>query len=249
MPHAGASSRAGVRGRRLDALRRTAGAGDLRQARPAGRPAFRGDDLSDTLPRGDAMQQPIIEAVARSARRSACATGRFTPMPSRRPGRILLEVAARPIGGLCARALRFQSPAESAFDNKSAIGSQQSAISLEELLLRHALGEGVAYRREGASAGVMMIPIPKRGIFRRVDGIDAASAVAGIDDLHITAKAESAPGAVARRGQVPGVHLRARDQADASFSRTPGRRNAYSSSYAASTIDAAWVSSRISRRS
>jgi hypothetical protein len=94
-------------------------------------------------------------------------------------GVYVLEVAARPIGGLCARALRFE----------SAICHLQSAISLEELLLRQALGEDPApYRREEAASGVMMIPIPKRGIYRSVDGVDAARAVDGVDEIHITAK-------------------------------------------------------------
>ena len=93
-------------------------------------------------------------------------------------GVFVLEVAARPIGGLCARALRFQ----------SAISNQQFAISLEELLMRHALGEAVACERERLASGVMMIPIPKRGILRRVDGLDEARAVAGIDEIHVTAK-------------------------------------------------------------
>jgi len=39
-----------------------------------------------------------------------------------------IEVAARPIGGLCARALRFQ------------LENESEPIGLEELLLRHALG-------------------------------------------------------------------------------------------------------------
>ncbi len=87
-------------------------------------------------------------------------------------GVFVLEVAARPIGGLCARALRFQ-----------------SEISLEELLLRQALGEDPApYQREATASGVMMIPIPRRGILRGVDGIDEARATPGIDEIHITAK-------------------------------------------------------------
>jgi hypothetical protein len=94
-------------------------------------------------------------------------------------GVFVLEVAARPIGGLCARALRFQ----------SAIRNPQSAISLEELLLRHALGEDPArYVREDAASGVMMIPIPQRGILRHVDGVDEARAVDGIDEIQVTAK-------------------------------------------------------------
>jgi hypothetical protein len=62
-------------------------------------------------------------------------------------------------------------------------------IPLEELLLRHALGEDPApYRREAAASGVMMIPIPRRGILRGVEGVEAAGQVPGVDEIHITAK-------------------------------------------------------------
>lgn len=92
----------------------------------------------------------------------------------------VLEVAARPIGGLCARALRFQSKEEPG-----------PLISLEELLLRHALGESAGkWRREAAASGVMMIPIPRRGVLRRVAGIDGARQVRGVDDVRITAKSD-----------------------------------------------------------
>ena len=82
-------------------------------------------------------------ASPRGARRSACITARCTPSAaSTTDGVFVLEVAARPIGGLCARALRFE----------SAIGSPQIAVSLEELLLRHALGEAIAgWTRESAA--------------------------------------------------------------------------------------------------
>jgi hypothetical protein len=100
-------------------------------------------------------------------------------------GVFVLEVAARPIGGLCARALRFQS----AITNQSPISNLQSAISLEELLLRHALGEAPDdWHRESDASGVMMIPIPRRGILRRVDGLASARDVPDIDDISITAK-------------------------------------------------------------
>src|SRR5213594_3166978 len=48
-------------------------------------------------------------------------------------GVFVLEIAARPIGGLCARALRF----ESAIRHESAMRDPTFAMSLEELLLRH----------------------------------------------------------------------------------------------------------------
>ncbi len=84
----------------------------------------------------------------------------------------ILEVAARPIGGLCARTLRFQPD-----------------MSLEELILRHAAGEDISKARlaDGAS-GVMMIPIPKAGIYVRVEGTEKAGAIPDIEDVVITAK-------------------------------------------------------------
>ncbi|MBM3778686.1 MAG: ATP-grasp domain-containing protein [Acidimicrobiia bacterium] len=83
----------------------------------------------------------------------------------------VIEVAARPIGGLCARALRFG-----------------DGRPLEELLLRHALGEDVStWTREAAASGVMMIPIPRRGVLKGVAGVEAARAVPYVRDVAITA--------------------------------------------------------------
>lgn len=91
----------------------------------------------------------------------------------------VLEVAARPIGGLCSRALRFRSP-------------RGAAVSLEEVLLRHAIGEDIrAYAREAPASGVMMIPIPRRGVYRRVEGEDAARRVPGVEAVTITAKPDA----------------------------------------------------------
>ena len=93
-------------------------------------------------------------------------------------GVYVLETAARPIGGLCSKALRFVSP--------------HGEASLEEVLLRHALGEDVSpFSRERAASGVMMIPIPRRGIYRGVEGEHEARSVADIVDLKITAKPDA----------------------------------------------------------
>jgi len=81
-----------------------------------------------------------------------------------------LEIAPRSIGGLCSRALRFG-----------------DGVTLEELILRHALGHDVAsLERERQAAGVMMIPIPKAGVLRDVSGREAAERVPGIDEVRIT---------------------------------------------------------------
>jgi len=77
----------------------------------------------------------------------------------------VIEIAARSIGGLCSRTLRFG-----------------TGLTLEELILRHALGiEIESLERERRPAGVMMIPIPRGGILEEVRGQEAAKAVPGIE--------------------------------------------------------------------
>jgi hypothetical protein len=57
-------------------------------------------------------------------------------------------------------------------------------VPLEELLLRHAMGEALdGYVREPAASGVMMIPIPRDGVYRRRPGVEEAGAVAGVDEI------------------------------------------------------------------
>jgi biotin carboxylase len=96
-----------------------------------------------------------------------------------RSGRVtMLEVAARSIGGLCSRALTFG-----------------AGVSLEELLLRHALGLPLDdLQRERQASGVMMLPIPRSGVLREVTGREEALAVPGIGGLDITVP----PGRVVR---------------------------------------------------
>ena len=87
----------------------------------------------------------------------------------------VLEVAARPIGGLCSRVLTFAGGA-----------------SLEHVLIRHALGEPDTSREDvridPSGAAVMMVPIPQRGMLRGVSGEEAASGVSGVTEVRITAK-------------------------------------------------------------
>ena len=84
----------------------------------------------------------------------------------------ILEVAARSIGGRCSRTLRFG-----------------AGLSLEELILRHALRMDLAsLEREHRPAGVMMLPIPRAGILREVGGEKDARAVPGIEELTISVR-------------------------------------------------------------
>jgi biotin carboxylase len=90
-------------------------------------------------------------------------------------GVFVLEVAPRPIGGLCAKALQFLAP-------------NGETVSLEEVLLRQALAEPVSeYRREDLASGVMMIPIPGDGLYKNVVGLESARAVDHIEEIVITA--------------------------------------------------------------
>ncbi len=85
----------------------------------------------------------------------------------------ILEIAPRPIGGLCSRALRF-GPAR---------------ISLEELLIRRMLELGGAdLERETDASGVMMIPVPRSGIFEAVNGLEDAKRVSNVTEIEITAR-------------------------------------------------------------
>src|SRR5712671_432398 len=120
----------------------------------------------------------LQDAVAREVSQGGAALGlshgpihaelRLTPQGPR-----ILEVAARSIGGLCGRALRF------------GVG-----VTLEELLLLHALGRAPALPRERAASGVLMLPIRRGGVLREVRGIDRARAVPGITDVVVTAHAD-----------------------------------------------------------
>lgn len=85
-------------------------------------------------------------------------------------GVVLIELAARSIGGLCGRALRFG----------------LSDTSLEEILIRNALGERVRGTRlaPGAS-GVTMIPVPRPGVFGGLSGVAEALATEHVTDVEV----------------------------------------------------------------
>jgi biotin carboxylase len=115
------------------------------------------------------------DAVARMVSQGAAALG-LTHGPVHAELRLtadgprILEIAARSIGGLCGRALRF------------GVG-----VTLEELILLHALGRAGELSRERAAAGVLILPIRRSGVLREVRGVDDAKRVPGISDVVVTA--------------------------------------------------------------
>jgi biotin carboxylase len=120
-----------------------------------------------------ADQKAVEETVAAGAWALGLVEGPVHAEIRMQPGETpwLIELAARSIGGLCARVLRFG-----------------AGLSLEEVLLMHALGRDVAaIERERGAAGVMMLPIPRSGCLVAVGGLDRARAVAGIEDVIVSA--------------------------------------------------------------
>jgi biotin carboxylase len=123
------------------------------------------------LPPAD--QHAVIAAAQAAARAMGLSTGPVHAELRLGPsGPVVIELAARPIGGLCARTLRFE-----------------GGLSLEELIVRQAIGQDVGRAlREQRASGVMMIPIPGAGILKSVGGVDAARAVPGIEEVAVTMK-------------------------------------------------------------
>jgi biotin carboxylase len=121
-----------------------------------------------------AVQQDLLDTVARAVRALGLRHGPVhAELRHNAEGASMLEVHARPIGGLCARALRLN-----------------HGTPLEELVLRHALGEDVSRAQlDGPASGVMMIPIPRGGVYERVEGVENAARVAGIEEVIVTATA------------------------------------------------------------
>jgi biotin carboxylase len=120
----------------------------------------------------------VLAAVVATAERAARALGlRYGPIHAelridarqRRQAPTMLELAARSIGGLCARALRFT-----------------GGVSLEEMVLAAALGHRPARPHIGRPAGVLMLPADQAGLLQAVGGRAAAAAVPGITGITIT---------------------------------------------------------------
>ncbi len=119
-----------------------------------------------------AVQARIHDDVARACRVAGLATGPVhAEVRLNDRGLWILEIAARSIGGLCGRVL-----------------THSLGISLEEMILRQVVAEPKALVGAGGAAGVMMIPIPRRGIYLGLEGLAAAQSVAGVTGVSITAE-------------------------------------------------------------
>ena len=115
-----------------------------------------------------------IQAHVQARVAQACAAYGLTTGPVHAELRInsddawILEVAARTIGGDCARTL-----------------DRGNELNLEALTLALATSQPVETRPLEGARGVMMLPIKQGGLLRRVEGINAASRVAHIEKVDI----------------------------------------------------------------
>src|SRR5207247_3959355 len=106
------------------------------------------------------LQKAITDCADRAVRALGITEGAIhAELRYNERGPWLIELAARPIGGRCSAVLRFG----------------DRAISLEEIIVRHALGMPIpSLQRERQAAGVMMIPIPGAGVLRGGEGVAGA---------------------------------------------------------------------------
>jgi biotin carboxylase len=148
---------------------------------------------------------PLQKSIAQCTERAARALGLMegpvhAELRYNERGPWLIELAARPIGGRCSAVLRFGG----------------DGVTLEELILRHALGMPIpSLARENVAAGVMMIPIPGAGVLQEVRGVGEAKAVPLVEDVQITAhpgerlvpfpEGSRYPGFIFARGATPSV--------------------------------------------
>jgi len=124
----------------------------------------------------EATQAAVSQCVATAARAIGLRHGPVhAEVRVNDQGPWMVEIAGRSIGGLCSTILEFG-----------------AGMSLEELILRNALRLPVpTFDRSGPAAGVMMIPIPKTGVLRRVEGVERAQATPLVTGVEISVKPHS----------------------------------------------------------
>ena len=120
---------------------------------------------------GRVAEERIVECVRRAVAAFGLVAGPVHAELRWNAGKAwLLEAAARTIGGECSRLLRFS-----------------AGHSLEEVVLAAAMGRRLPRGLDSAAAGVMMLPTPRSGTLRRVEGVLDALGVPGVDEVSISA--------------------------------------------------------------
>lgn len=151
-----------------------------------------------------ARQEEVRRVAERAARALGLSRGPVhVELRLNASGAFPIDIAARTIGGHCARSLRFD------------VGAGGAAASLEEVVLRQATGLPLdRLEREAPASGVMMIPTPGPGRLHAVHGLEAARAVPLVSEVTIETRpgyrfvplpeGGAYPGFIFARGERPG---------------------------------------------
>jgi biotin carboxylase len=120
----------------------------------------------------DGFQHRLHQEVARACHATGLVTGSIhAEVRINDRGIWVLEIAPRSIGGLCGRML-----------------THSLGMTLEEFILREAIADPRPVRSAGGASGVMMIPVPRRGIYHGIDGLSAAESVPGVTGVTLSAQ-------------------------------------------------------------
>jgi len=126
-----------------------------------------------------AVQSAILSVVEQAARALGLSQGPVhAELRIDGPRIAVVEIAGRSMGGLCSRVL------------------DQVTGPIEDIILSQAAGleiandqaENAVTKERSPAAGVMMMPIPRSGVLRNVQGVQAARAVPGVESVTVAIK-------------------------------------------------------------
>lgn len=118
----------------------------------------------------ESLQKEICEIVGKACQAYGLTTGPVHAEVRLNDKEIhIIEIAARTIGGECAKLVELAS-------NRS----------LESIVIEYAMGINTSTIKLDKAAGVMMIPTPRSGILRRVEGVLSAQQIKNIKSINIS---------------------------------------------------------------
>ena len=137
--------------------------------------ALEGPYFEETIYSTPSTQSQTIQLAIRQTVADACEAYGLVEGPVHAELRLcedgiyVLEVAARTIGGQCARLVELT-----------------TGCSLESMVIAKALSQDLQLSNENKAAAVMMLPIAEAGLLRRVEGLLDAVKIEFIEDIEIS---------------------------------------------------------------
>jgi hypothetical protein len=122
---------------------------------------LRRDDLRHAIARAPSVRRQIEDAVGAAVTALGCITARSTPSAASTARRVRARSRGAADRRLVRKALRFDGRGR-AHDRLRRVPAAACARRADD-----------RWTREARASAVMMIPIPRSGVYRRVDGVDA----------------------------------------------------------------------------